>query len=151
VRVDKEALDRIRERREELKIRFATDGTAKLPRAKTRKRNDQPFAQIPLHWAPIIQRAKAESAMLLLHAIAYQMRMNQKSRVAITSTTWALAGDPRTEAQRHAVIEVLRRIPSIVRLEFSERTGSKYAAVKGLWWDTVPSQAVSPEDGENEE
>jgi hypothetical protein len=133
----KEALDRIREA---VKAgRFATGSErATKPAAKTRNRQEYPFAQVPLHWSPIIQRARAESALLLLFAIVYQMRIGQKSRVPITSATWALAGDPRTEAQRRAALNALRRIPSIVRLEFSQRTGSKYAAVKGLWWDTAP-------------
>jgi hypothetical protein len=36
------------------------------------------------------------------------------------------------------MIDVLRRAPSIVRLEYRQRSGAKYAARKGLWWDVAP-------------
>jgi hypothetical protein len=126
----------------------ATNGRA-VPVARKkpgRPPQENPFAQIPLHWLPIIQRARADRALPLLVAIAYQMRMSRKPRVAVTSQTWRLAGDPRTEAQRRAMINVLRRIPSIVRLEFSQHTGPKYAAIKGRWWDTAPSPATKAEE-----
>jgi hypothetical protein len=92
-----------------------------------------------------MQRAKAFAAMPLLHAIAYQMRLHQKSRVPITEDTWEFAGDPRTAKQRHTMIEVLQRIPSIVRLERSQRTGSKYAAIAGIWWYASPPLAARDE------
>jgi hypothetical protein len=44
------------------------------------------------------------------------------------------------------MIAVLRRVPSIVRLEYRQRSGDKYAARKGLWWDIAPPPN---EDGED--
>jgi hypothetical protein len=150
VKIDAETLNRVRERSEELKTRLATaDAKHAKPSAKAWKRREHPFVQVPLHWVPIIQRAKAESAMLLLLATAYQMHMDQKSRVPITAATWALAGDPRTEAQRRVAIKVLRRIPSIVQLTYSQHTGPKYTAIKGRWWGKAPPQ-VCEDDGDEE-
>jgi hypothetical protein len=101
-----------------------------------------------LHWLPILQRANAFSAYPLLAAIAYEMRMRRKSRIAITADTWELAGDPRTERQRHVVISALRRVPSIVRLEYRQRIGSKYVASKGLWWGKAPPRVDEDQDDE---
>jgi hypothetical protein len=147
--VSREGLEEVRKTRHTVKPEAATNGRAE-PVAKKKVRRppqENPFSQIPLHWLPIIQRARAEKALPLLIAVAYQMRMDRKPRTPITSKTWAHAGDPRSKAQRRAMIDVLRRIPSIVRLEFSQRTGSKYTAIKGLWWETVPARAV---EGESE-
>ena len=85
-----------------------------------------------------MQRARAVSALPLLAAIAYEMRMRRKTRIAITAEIWELAGDLRTEAQRRAMINVLRRVPSIVQLEYRQRIGSKYIAHRGLWWSKAP-------------
>jgi hypothetical protein len=117
----------------------------------TAKVGRPPFVQIPLHWLPIMQRAKAFPATPLLLAIAYQMFASDKSRVPITSEIWELAGDPRDKAQRHEMIQILRRIPSVVRLEYSQRTGTKYAAVKGVWWDKAPPLAEQDDVGKGEE
>jgi hypothetical protein len=129
--------------REELKARpAATAGSA-----NSRPLKEVPFAQIFLHW---LQRARAASALPLLAAIAYEMDMRRKSKIAITADTWALAGDPRTARQRHEVLKALRLIPSIVRLEYRQRIGSKYVAHKGLWWSKAPPK-VREEEGDDEE
>jgi hypothetical protein len=111
-----------------------------LPKTGGKKKSRRPpFTQIPFHWLPVLQRMKALGALPLLMAIAYQMQRG-KAVTPITPETWALAGDPRTEAQKRQMIDVLRRAPSIVRLEYRQRTGAKYAARKGLWWDVAPPQ-----------
>jgi hypothetical protein len=94
-----------------------------------------------MHWLPIMQWMGATAGYPLLIAIAYEMAMRRKSRIAITADTWALAGHPRTYDQRRAVIAALKRAPSIVRLEFKQRIGSKYVAHKGMWWDKAPPRA----------
>jgi hypothetical protein len=53
-----------------------------------------------------------------------------------------------TEQQRHAMIKILRRVPSIVLLTYSQRTGSKYAAIQGQWWDEAPPKVIVCGDGE---
>jgi hypothetical protein len=92
---------------------------------------------------------KATAALPLLMAISYKMQRG-KTVVAITSEIWALvglAGGPDTEAPRRAMIGVLRRAPSIVRLEYRQRMLEKYAARKGLWWDVAPPPIENTEEG----
>ncbi|HZZ24296.1 MAG TPA: hypothetical protein VFE60_17680 [Roseiarcus sp.] len=121
---------------------------------KTQKANGKQaklFSQIPLHWLPIIQRAKAFAAIPLLAAISCQMQLDEKSRITITKRTWKLAGDPRTEDQRRSVITALQRVPSIVRLEFRHRVGPKYIAHKGLWWSKAPPKDLLKAHEDDEE
>ena len=136
--------------REGVKTPFADAAASGKPATTARRRppQDEPFAQIPLHWLAIMQPARAVSALPLLAAISYEMRMRRKSRIAITAEIWELAGDPRTEAQRRAMINVLRRVPSIVRLEYRQRVGSKYVAHEGLWWSKAPPLTHKDEGGD---
>jgi hypothetical protein len=146
--VRQEDLERMRQARD---AGPTTNGRAQ-PESKVRRSPQElPFAQVPLHWLPIVQHVRAERALPLLIAIAYQMRMDRKPRTGITSKTWARAGDARTESQRRAVIAMLRRVPSIVRLVYSQRTGSKYTAIKGRSWDHLPPARAVNGEGDKEE
>jgi hypothetical protein len=119
---------------------------APKPAARSSRKLQAPFARIPLHWFPILRRARALTALPLLAAIAHEMAMRERrniddrNRIPITEQTWAYAGAPPTEGQRHAMLKALHRIPSIVRFEFRQRTGSKYAVYKGIWWNTAPER-----------
>ena len=136
--------------REGVRTPFADAAESGKPATKARRRppQEEPFTQILLHWLPIMQRARAVSALPLLAAIAYEMRMRRKTRIAITAEIWELAGDVRTEAQRRAMINVLRRVPSIVQLEYRQRIGSKYVAHRGLWWSKAPPRTHKDEGGD---
>jgi hypothetical protein len=101
-----------------------------------------PFAQFPVHWLPIIIQANAFRAVPLLVALTYQMKLGHTLRVPITERTWKLAGcSHHSRAQRRAMLVALNRIPSIVRLEYRNRTGSKYAASTGVRFKCAPLEA----------
>jgi hypothetical protein len=114
------------------------DEALSIPKATpTKRRSKAPFAQLRLHWLPILRQKKAERAFPLLTAIAHQIDIGDTGRAAITSQIWAKVGD-YSEQERRTMIRALRRVPDIVRLEFRLRTGSKYAAHKGKWFDRAP-------------
>jgi hypothetical protein len=103
------------------------------PKSKART----PFARIPLHWLPIMRRAHALTAIPLLVAIAHEMAMRERrniddrNRIPITEQTWLLAGAPPTEGQRRAMLQALRRIPSIVRFEYPSARALNTRSIRG--------------------
>jgi hypothetical protein len=135
----------LRKIREGVKAPSGT-GAARSPKARKRPPQVHPFALIPLHWLPILRRCRAVAALPLLAAIAYEMQMEGRSRVPITSDTWAKAGGYFSEAQRHAMLNVVQRAPSIVLLKLSQRTGTKYAAHRGVWFDNAPPRVAEEGD-----
>jgi hypothetical protein len=148
-KITPDELKEIREGVRKLKL-AAVDGErtkAEIAPATTKQPERPSFGQIPHHWNPIIIHANAYRAMPLLTAIACQMERYHKSRIFITSESWALAGSPGTEGKRHAMLAALIRIPSIIHLEPRERPGLKYAVRKGIWFDRVPPRLVKDADG----
>jgi hypothetical protein len=137
IRIDE--LDGMREGIKKLKLIAIHGKKMETPVSPKRSRRP-PFAQIPIHWFPIIIHANAFRAIPLLGAIAYQMKLACNSHIPITSKTWAFAGYPRSKDQRRAMLAALNRIPSIVRLKFKKRTGSKYVAYQGLRFDNAPPE-----------
>jgi hypothetical protein len=121
--------------------------------APKKRRSEVPFMKLRAHWLPMLYRARAESAMGLLAVIALQMDMGDVARTAITEKTWAKVGNRTggkrgTEERRRRMLRALGRVPDVVRLEFRLRTGSKYAAHKGKWFDRAPPRLVFDIDAE---
>jgi hypothetical protein len=142
VKISEDQLDGLRKAAKKLRLVTVNGAWMRAGTARTiPERHERPtFGQLPHHWNPIIVRANAFRAMPLLTAITYQMGAG-RFRVLITSETWALAGSPRTRAQRRAMLAALNRVPSIIRLSLSDRTGAKYTARKGIWFNRTPPRA----------
>jgi hypothetical protein len=123
----------------------ADNDSARPPKASKaapkKQRLEVPFTQFRNHWLPMLQRMRARSALPLLIAIAYQLDMDRTVRTAITKKTWARLGDC-TKDERKTMLRALGRVPDIVRLEFRLRSGPKYAAHKGKWFDRAPPRLV---------
>jgi hypothetical protein len=118
----------------------APDARTTKPKKESKPRrslSEHPFAMVPLNWLPLIEQQRADAGLRLLAAVAYQMKLSFKSRVAITEHTWELAGNP-SKMRRRTMLRALRRLPDIVRLEYRKRSGSKYAAHKEPHWDAPP-------------
>jgi hypothetical protein len=114
-------------------------------------RSKHPFiARVPHVWLLILDEAEAMPALPLLLAICSQMTVRRKKAVLITARVWNVARG-RTKGKRKAMLTALQRVPSLVRLEYRNRSGSKYRASQGpLWNAEYPYPDRNSEDDDNE-
>jgi hypothetical protein len=133
---------------------FAPETTPRKERTKVS------FAKMRRHWsAMLVDAGVCQAAGVLLAEIAYCMDMDTGGldRIPLTEKVWEQLGrnyaplkegDRAMETRRRRALRSLGRVPGIVHLQFSNRTGSKYVARKGEWFDKAPPRSVkSASDG----
>jgi hypothetical protein len=91
------------------------------------------FCIIPFWVVGEIAQARAYHAAPLVFAILRRMRMRKTTVEPITSTLWAQIAAP-SRYERETILDHLRRIPGVLKLEDRHQGYTRYQAVLGDKW-----------------
>jgi hypothetical protein len=104
------------------------------PKQFTRGRNRvEGFCVAPLWVVSEIAKARAYHAAPLVLVILQRMRMRRMTVVPITSAIWERVASPR-EYERRTILDHLRLIPGVLKLEERRRGYTRYQALLGDKW-----------------
>jgi hypothetical protein len=100
----------------------------------TRSRNGvNGFSVVPLWVTKEIAQARAYHAGPLVNVILQRMRVRRTTTVLITSAVWAEAASP-SKYERETILNHLRLVPSVLKLEKRHKGYTRYQAVLGDMW-----------------
>jgi hypothetical protein len=91
------------------------------------------FSIVPLWAVREMARTRAHRAALLVVVILQRMRVRRETTVALTSAIWAELGSP-PEYERRTILQHLRRVPGVLKLEKRHHGYTRYQATKGDMW-----------------
>jgi hypothetical protein len=100
----------------------------------TRSRNGvNGFSVVPLWVTREIAQARAYHAAPLVNVILQRMRVRRTPTVPITSAVWTEVASP-SKYERETILQHLRRVPGVLKLEQRHRGYTRYQATKGDMW-----------------
>jgi hypothetical protein len=91
------------------------------------------FSVVPLWVTKEIAQARAYHAGPLVNVILQRMRVRRTTTVLITSAVWAEAASP-SKYERETILNHLRLVPSVLKLEKRHKGYTRYQAVLGDMW-----------------
>jgi hypothetical protein len=95
------------------------------------------FGVCPIWVNREVVRAQAYRALPLIIAAYRLMRLKRTTTITLTQAVWADVG-PLTARARHAVLENLKKVPGIMRLEAKRRAIWPYRLTLGELWLNPP-------------
>jgi hypothetical protein len=91
------------------------------------------FSVVPLWAVKEMARARAHHAGFLVSVILQRMRVRKTTVVPVTSAIWAEVASP-SKYERETILNHLRLIPGVLRLEKRHRGYTRYQAALGDMW-----------------
>jgi hypothetical protein len=114
---------------------WAPGGHSVNPDLFTRGRNGvNGFSVVP-SWVTVeMARVRAHHAAFLVTVILQLMRVRRTDIVPITLAVWERAGSPG-ERERGTILQHLRRVPGVLKLEERHKRLTRYQVTLGDMWD----------------
>jgi hypothetical protein len=101
----------------------------------TRARNGvSGFVTAPVWVLTELGRARAYHAAVLVMILLQRMRMRGTTTEPVTASVWNKAGSP-SKWERQTILEHLRRVPGILKLEERHKGYTRYQVTLGEMWN----------------
>ena len=107
------------------------------------------FGIVPLWAIREVTRVKAHYATALMVVILQRMRVRKVDTVPVTDAIWQEIGG-LTKCERQTVLEHLRHVPGVLKLEERHKRLTRYQVTLGEMWDhrrACANQGETPEGG----
>jgi hypothetical protein len=92
------------------------------------------FAVIPLWVVKEMTDARAHHAVALAIVLLQRMRARKTDTLPLTATIWGTIGAP-SERERQTILQHLRRVPGVLRLEERHKRLTRYQVTLGDMWN----------------